>query len=136
MKLSYAHICLKVQDLANTERFYTQVLGMKIVFRFRRQGEDVGFYLEMAERQYIEVFAETAIKSSASTVAHLCLEVDSIDELVEHLSANGIEVSEKTLGCDESYQVWFKDPDGLEIEVHEYTDRSHQVLGGDVEVTW
>jgi hypothetical protein len=35
------------------------------------------------------------------------------------------------MGHDQSWQAWLADPNGITIELHEYTDKSSQVLGSD-----
>jgi len=32
--------------------------------------------------------------------------------------------------------MWTEDPDGVNIEFHQYTENSSQVVGGTVEVNW
>jgi hypothetical protein len=42
-----------------------------------------------------------------------------------------VAVSDKTLGQDQSRQCWIEAPDGVRIELHEYTNASHQFTGAD-----
>ena len=58
------------------------------------------------------------------------------DAAQRELAAHGITTSEKKLGGDKSWQIWFKDPNGMDIELHQYTDASAQVTGKDVAVNW
>lgn len=136
MRLSYAHLCIKAKDLARTEHFYTKILGLDKVFSFVKEGKTIGFYLRITGTQFIEVFADAKAAPGPSLLAHLCLQTDSIDQAQRELLAHGIHATEKKLGCDGSWQIWFKDPDGLDIELHEYTAASSQVTGKDVIVNW
>lgn len=136
MKLVYAHICIKTEDLDKTEEFYTQVLGFEKVYNFTKEGKAFGFYLRISGMQFIEVFEANNISSAPAGISHLCLETDSIDDVKERLNSCGIDTTEKKLGADSSYQIWFKDPNGIDIELHEYTDKSSQITGKDVEVNW
>ena len=52
------------------------------------------------------------------------------------LQARGITFPEKKLGCDHTWQIWLKDPDGNAFEVHQYTPGSMQFTGGTVEADW
>jgi hypothetical protein len=45
-------------------------------------------------------------------------------------------VSAEKLGCDDTWQIWLKDPDGNAFEVHQYTPKSMQFTGGTVEADW
>lgn len=33
------------------------------------------------------------------------------------------------MNCDHTWSMWFHDPDGNRIEVHQYTERSYQLIG-------
>jgi glyoxylase I family protein len=136
MGLTYAHICIKAKNLDKTEEFYTQALGLEKVYDFTKEGKIFGFYLRISGMQFIEVFGDDNISDTPGGISHLCLQTDSIDDVKERLTSCGIATTEKTLGCDNSYQLWFKDPNGIDIELHEYTDMSSQITGEDVEVNW
>lgn len=136
MKLSYAHLCIKAGDLARTEHFYTQILGLEKVFAFTREGKIIGFYLRITGTQFIEVFADAKAAPGTSLMAHLCLQTDNIEQAQRELAAHGIATTARKMGCDGSWQIWFKDPDGLDIELHEYTPASSQLTGKDVVVNW
>lgn len=132
-----AHVCIFSSDLARTERFYTEVLGLKTGFRFLRNGELFGFYLQVAEDQFVEVFhrADPA-NFERVPIGHFCLEVESVADTHSHLRAAGIDVTEPKLGADHSWQCWCKDPDGTSIEFHEYTAESCQRTGRPCVVNW
>ncbi len=49
-----AHLCLFSSDLERTEAFYCRVLGLSVQFRLYRGAEVFGFYLKVAESQFIE----------------------------------------------------------------------------------
>ena len=132
MNLRFAHICIRARDLVDTENFYVNVLGMERVFNFERNGKRFGFYLRIAASEFIEVFEDANATAGDSLIRHLCLEVDDIDAAIAELHAHGVETTEKKIGCDHSYQVWFKDPNGIDIELHEYTPESAQRVGGTV----
>lgn len=134
---SVAHVCLKSTDLDATSEFYCGALGMKRMFDFTRQGKVVGFYLKAANATFIEVFHTAEIeKIDKQVLNHFCLEVDSIEVVRQSLVERGYAAGDIKLGCDRSYQFWMKDPNGMDIEFHEYTDKSAQRTGGIVEVNW
>ena len=125
-----AHVCIGATDLAATERFYCSGLGFRKVFDFIRAGEILGFYLEVAERSYIEVFRQAEILPVAKgPIRHVCFEVSDIDEVGRLLKAQGYDVTEKKLGADQSWQTWTTDPSGVRIEFHQYSPKSSQVTG-------
>jgi len=131
-----AHVCLHVKDLQRSTDFYTR-LGFMPRFRFTREGKPYGIYLEIAPSQYIEFFEDPQMEAPINTgLVHFCLESDSLDALMRHLSSQGIPYTPRKRGCDHTDQIWIRDPDGNNFEVHQYTPQSMQQQGGTVEVDW
>jgi lactoylglutathione lyase/glyoxylase I family protein len=132
-----AHVCLYVKDLGRSVEFYGK-LGFQKRFAFNRNGSLFGAYLEFGNGNFIELFED--VSRSATTalgrLAHFCLETPDIDAVTESLSARGVVFTPKKLGCDSTYQIWLKDPDGNEFEIHQYTPNSSQLVGGEVEADW
>jgi len=127
-----AHVCIGARDLAAAEQFYCGLLGLGKKFAFKKGGKETGFYLEAGRGSFIEVFAQDKVEPEAgSAIRHLCLEVSDVDEVAERLRAAGVEVSDKKVGADGSWQAWLRDPSGIPIELHQYTDESSQVTGRD-----
>jgi len=125
-----AHVCIMARDLAETERFYCDLLGFERVFDFIREGNVAGYYLKVSGRTYVEVFQSgESTKPEGFPIRHICFEVDDIEATLKRLRDGGYEVTEKKLGADHSWQAWVTDPSGVRIEFHEYTDESSQVTG-------
>ena len=133
-----AHVCLKTTDLEKTRRFYCETLGIKKLFDFTKRGSVVGFYLKVSADTFIEVFLQDAAETAAThqNLHHFCLETNEIEKARAALLTNGHEASEIKLGVDGSYQCWTKDPNGVDVEFHQYTARSAQCSGRNVEVDW
>jgi lactoylglutathione lyase/glyoxylase I family protein len=130
-----AHVCLNVEDLGRSVDFYTK-LGFKKRFLFNKNGKNFGIYLEFGSGSYIELFEDKSAGFSRGRLAHFCLETPDLDAVIESLKRRGVEYSPKKLGCDATYQIWLKDPDGNAFEVHQYTSDSSQIIGRDVEADW
>jgi catechol 2,3-dioxygenase-like lactoylglutathione lyase family enzyme len=131
-----AHVCLKVRSLQQSLDFYTR-LGLEPVFRFTRQGRLFGIYLKLAEASFIEIFEDPTLETPVNTgLVHFCLETENLDRLMTDLRTRNIDFTEKKLGCDDTWQIWLKDPDGNAFEVHQYTPKSMQFTGGTVEADW
>lgn len=133
-----AHVCIFAHDLEETRRFYEDVLGMDIAFKFLRDGSVFGFYLNAGGRSHVEVFQKDESQfDETNQINHLCLEVDSIDAAIEHVKSRGVDPTRpKKLGVDNTYQCWLTDPNGVKIELFEYTDQSAQFIGGDRVADW
>jgi lactoylglutathione lyase/glyoxylase I family protein len=116
---------------------YYQKFGLKPRFKFTRHGKHYGHYLEINGNQYIELFEDPNMETPVNTgIVHFCLENDDIDAFIEKLDSEKIPHTEKKLGCDNTYQIWLADPDGNAFEIHQYTDKSLQKIGGEVEADW
>lgn len=131
-----AHICILARDLAETRAFYTDVLGLPVKFEFLRDGRPFGFYLDAGGRTNVEVFERAETDAPAARLDHLCLEVEDIDAAVAHVRGRGVSVTDKKLGVDETWQAWVTDPNGVRIELFQYTERSAQFVGGDRVADW
>ncbi len=129
-----SHVAVRVTDIERSLAFYCGILGLKERFRLLRDDGGIRLvYLEAADRQFIELFpgAEGPYTvGSASGWVHLCLEVDDIQQAYRDLSARGLVTrGEPTLGADGAWQLWTTDPDGNQIEFHQFTPESRQLTG-------
>lgn len=125
-----AHVCIGATDLAASERFYVEGLGMEKAFDFIRMGERFGFYVKAGETTFIEVFAESAAPNYERPIMkHFCLEVADIDQTIAALMARGVVVEPKKMGADNNWQAWLTDPSGVRIELMQYSENSTQFTG-------
>ena len=132
-----AHTCMMTHDLAASEHFYCEVLGLRKAFEFSKNGKKIGLYIEAGARTCIEIFSHAdAPFPSLGAINHFCLEVTSIDEAIAHIRAKDVEITDKKYGVDDTWQAWTKGPAGERIELFEYTARSAQFVGGDRVADW
>ncbi len=125
-----AHICIHSTDLKKTEEFYCSTLGLAKTFDFYRDNQLAGFYLSAGAGTFIEVFSGSP-PELPGTIRHICLEAENLDAFADRLKEKGVDVSDIKVGADNSRQFWTSDPDGTEIEFHEYTEKSSQRTGQD-----
>lgn len=125
-----AHICLLTRDLDATLRFYRDALGLPVRFTFERDGRVVGYYLALGGDTFLEMFESADAEAVNRSLHHFCLETNDLDGLIERLSEHGVPHTEKVMGADHTWQCWFTDPDGNQLEVQEYTEDSLQRRGG------
>ena len=116
-----------------TIRFYTAILGMRIVLRqpnlddasmehvFFHVGEDnfIAYFLPYDEAAAAEKYQR--MRPGYGVMNHLALDVDaaSFDQALERLKVEGIEVKGPT---DRGYErsIYFRDPNGMRIELLEW----------------
>ncbi len=124
------HIYLSVSDLTRAESFYDRALGEALGFRKTRFDLHGDPHVQYFCRHYGIVLrparSPTPHDSYAPGLHHLCLRVDSIDdvhEVAEALRRAGIDASEARhcpAYAPDYWATFFEDPDGLRLEVTNY----------------
>ena len=135
-----AHLNFVMNDLSKIIDFYVNKLGLKVKFTLNtREGQPFGYYFACGNTTFIEFFDQgMAAKVWGGNVEelmignryrHFCLEVTSLDQFCSDLKSKGVDVSEITMGMDNTRQAWISDPDGNQIELMEYGHSSLQLTG-------
>lgn len=130
MQTKLAHVCIETADLERTEAFYA-ALGLTRRYEFRNQDNDlVGFYLAFpGSTTYIEVI-KVREPRQAGIVRHFSIEVDDIEAAHRALAALGAASGPPVLEKDLAWMVKCHDPNGIFIEIQQYTKDSMQMKGG------
>jgi glyoxylase I family protein len=129
MLVRLAHVCVETTDLESTEAFY-QLLGAERRFEFRNlRDELIGMYMYFGEDSYIEL-VRVAQPRPEGAINHFALQVTDVNEARDRLRRAGIEASEKELGVDHTWMVTCRDPNGVYLELHQYSEDSLQQRGG------
>jgi catechol 2,3-dioxygenase-like lactoylglutathione lyase family enzyme len=134
-----AHTCIFAHDLDATEAFYRDVFGIATAFDFNRGDQRIGYYLDFGGRTFVEVFHKAGTRfDETNQINHICLETEDIDALLLHVRAQGVTITDKKLGADGTWQSWTNDPNGVKLEIFQYTDQSLQFAprGGVCQVNW
>lgn len=135
-----AHLNFVTNDLEKIIDFYVNKLGMKVKFTLdNREGKPFGYYFACGDTTFLEFFDQAMAAdvwggtvealTAGTRYKHFCLEVTGLDEFCHMLKHKGVEVSEISLGMDNSRQAWIADPDGNAIELMEYGYSSFQLSG-------
>ncbi|WBA40116.1 SMU1112c/YaeR family gloxylase I-like metalloprotein [Hymenobacter canadensis] len=120
------HIAIISADYARSKRFYTEVLGLRVlreVYREARQSWKLD--LALGEQYVIELFSfpeppPRPTRPEAAGLRHLAFAVSDIEATVRHLTAHG--VPSEPIRTDEFTGRRFtftEDPDGLPLEFYE-----------------
>ncbi len=122
------HVAIICSDYQASKRFYTQVLGLKVVAETHRAARD-SYKLDLAlpDGSQLELFSfpnppPRPSNPEARGLRHLAFAVSRIDEVIRHLTNAGIAV--EPVRVDEITKcrfTFFKDPDGLPLELYEET---------------
>jgi len=120
------HIAIICSDYERSKRFYTEVLGLKIVREvFRAERISYKLDLEVNGLYQIELFSfpdppARPSRPEAVGLRHLAFEVDNVDEAINEIAKHGVNV--EPVRIDEftgKRFTFFADPDGLPIEFYE-----------------
>ena len=119
------HIAIITSDWAKAKKFYVDKLGFKLIREVYRPEKDD--YLRMLKQgdTTLELFVmpqnpERVTNPEAKGLRHLAFHVENIEPAVQWLHSLGIETG--PVGEDPyngGRYVFFRDPDGLPLELHE-----------------
>lgn len=131
------HICIDAIDLAETERFYCEQLGLSVHYDYIRQGKRFGYMLKIDERSFIEVFelADKPVEHNEGN-KHLCFTVEDIDACEAMLQERGVETRNKKAVSDGTWTLWCRDPNGIDIEFNAFHKESAIYTQADRQIHW
>ena len=119
------HVAIIVSNYEASKDFYVHKLGFQIIGEnFREARGDYKLDLKLGETE-LEIFGipnspKRLSYPESCGLRHLAFRVRNIEEVVKELVALGIEV--EPIRIDEftgKKMTFFKDPDGLPLELHE-----------------
>ncbi|SFN89866.1 glyoxylase I family protein [Chitinophaga sp. YR627] len=120
------HIAIICSDYEKSKRFYTEVLGLRIireVYRLERRS----YKLDLALNEYyvIELFSfpdppQRVSGPEAAGLRHLAFAVDDLDKAVAHLKTYNVTPEPVRIDPYTGRRfTFFTDPDGLPLELYE-----------------
>ncbi len=120
------HVAIICSDYAISKKFYTQVLGLKVIRETYRAERD-SYKLDLAVGEYtqIELFSfnespKRVSRPEACGLRHLAFGVVDIDATVAYLQEHSVAC--EPIRIDEYTNkkfTFFSDPDGLPLEIYE-----------------
>lgn len=120
------HVAIICSDYSASKRFYTEVLGLKVLAENYRQERD-SYKLDLAlpDGGQLELFSfpnppARPSRPEAQGLRHLAFTVESVESYANYLAEKGIEV--EPIRIDEftgKPYTFFSDPDGLPLELYQ-----------------
>jgi catechol 2,3-dioxygenase-like lactoylglutathione lyase family enzyme len=118
------HLAITVKNMEESLDFYTRVLGFKRVFDIDnpKDGKPWIVYLLVYEGQFVELFygGETPNPWNSKLIGfnHICFLVDDVHAVAKRIKDAGWKLdAEPSMACDNNWQCWVSDPNGIRIEM-------------------
>lgn len=117
------HTRMRVSDMDQTIKFYTDVLGLKVLERKTSpRGSHLAFLAVPNSEELIELcsYPPSGPVKVQEDLVHLAFEVDNLDETVRMLNGKQIKITDgPTMTSSGSRFIFIDAPDGYEIELIE-----------------
>ena len=115
------HTRMRVSDMDETIRFYTEVLGLEVLERKKSpRGSHLAFLKVPNSEELIELcsFPPSGPVRVQEDLVHLAFQVDDLDEAIRTLQAKGIKITDgPTTTSSGSRFIFIDAPDGYEVEL-------------------
>jgi lactoylglutathione lyase len=117
------HTRMRVSDMEQTIRFYTEVLGLEVLERKTSpRGSQLAFFKVPNSEELIELtsFPPSGPVKVQEDLVHLAFQVDNLDDTIASLNAQGVKITDgPTQSSSGSRFIFIDAPDGYEIELIE-----------------
>ena len=115
------HTRMRVSDMEQTIKFYTDVLGLDVLERKTSpRGSHLAFLKAPNSEELIELcsFPASGAVQVQEDLVHLAFEVEDMDHTIQELSSKGIPITDgPTTSSSGSRFIFIDAPDGYEIEL-------------------
>ncbi|WP_035445319.1 VOC family protein [Atopococcus tabaci] len=119
------HAAIIASDYEKSKHFYTELLGLEIIRENYRETRD-SYKLDLKiGNSEIELFSfpnppKRVDSPEAAGLRHLCFAVVDVEKVAKTLNSRGVETEPiRTDGYTGKRYTFFKDPDGLPLELYE-----------------
>src|SRR5215216_5292033 len=121
--LKLLHTRMRVSNLDETIRFYTDVLGLEVLERKTSpRGSQLAFLKVPNSDELIELasFPPSGPVKVQEDLVHLAFQVESLDQTIANLNAKSVKITDGPTQTSSGSRFIFIDaPDGYEIELIE-----------------
>lgn len=113
------HYTIHTADLARSRWFYSEILGLEDGYRPPFEGPPGAWMYATSGYPVVHLYSgRDAGEPTSSALDHIAFRVDEIDSILSRLDANLITYDTATVPDLESKQVFFRDPDGIQVELN------------------
>ncbi|MGJ8681031.1 SMU1112c/YaeR family gloxylase I-like metalloprotein [Paraglaciecola sp.] len=126
---SIHHVAIICSDYKTSKDFYTSILGLEVIAEnYREERNSFKLDIKLPDGGQIELFSfpsppQRPSKPEALGLRHLAFNVKCVDSVKTYLLSKGVDV--EPIRVDEYTNrkfTFFKDPDGLPLELYEQTN--------------
>jgi catechol 2,3-dioxygenase-like lactoylglutathione lyase family enzyme len=107
-------ILIQSSDLARTEQFYTETLGLE----FGKRWGDIGFEVETGDTTLAFMDPKTMGRELVPSNTAVVLRVDDVPAAKAELETAGVEFQTDVIDSGSCHQAYFADPDGNALGIH------------------
>jgi lactoylglutathione lyase len=123
------HAAYNVTNMEKSLEYYCGILGFQDAFELADQdGNPWIHYIRVAPGQFLELFYNHNEPAAGTNYNHLCINVESAQEVADYLRPLGLLTVDVKQGRSGTLQCWSADPDGNRVEFMEITPNSQQAL--------
>lgn len=118
------HVAIICGDYNRSKKFYTEVLGLRIIAEhYRAERKSYKLDLALGDQYVIELFSfpnppPRVSRPEACGLRHLAFAVDNIEEAIKNIPAVVFEPIRVDEFTGKKF-TFFSDPDGLPLELYE-----------------
>ncbi|AJC48825.1 lactoylglutathione lyase [Allofrancisella guangzhouensis] len=129
--MRFAHVMIRVRDLDKSIKFYTNILGMKVI----KKTDNQEYKYTLVFLSYGDINDNTVLEltynwgdheyNHGNAFGHLCMEVDDVYKACQDVISKGGVVTRQAgpVKGGTSVIAFIKDPDGYQIELIEKKER-------------
>jgi lactoylglutathione lyase len=116
---AFLHAKLDVADLARSEHFYADLLGLVEIVRYEIPGGTILQLSPTGRSPGVELWYEASRPVAEPTACHIAFDVDDTRGWVERLRREGIDIAREPFDVGDETIAFVRDPDGYLVELNQ-----------------